>query len=69
MLPIIYSDKTEHVLEDAAFKGIYLDIRQMKPCSFAELMRDSQKQKIPNIRSLREASQAQFEVLDQFLLR
>lgn len=67
VLPIIYSDKTTHVLSDAGFKGEYLDIRSPEYISFAELTDNLSKQKMPSLNQLRIRSEDHFKELDSFL--
>lgn len=67
VLPVVYSDKTVHVLEDAGFQGSYLDIRDMKVISFSEFVCNRERQKLTNIGELRKKSNEHFKVLDDFL--
>lgn len=66
VLPVIYSDKTRHVLQDLQFDGECLDIRNMDLEKVCELpMKGFTKE---TIEALKQKSQAHFEKLDQKLL-
>jgi colanic acid/amylovoran biosynthesis protein len=61
VLPLIYSDKTRHVLEDLGFKETTVDIRSHTDFSEMELPNDT----ACHIQSLVQESQKHFEKLDE----
>lgn len=67
VLPIIYSDKTKHVLEDVGFKGKYLDIRHLEQIDIDLLLENCDDQKLANIGELKSQSLSHFIKLDQVL--
>lgn len=65
--PIVYSDKTIHVLDDIEFKGEYADVRKLVDLDFEQIERSlSLQQKYP-IEELKESAQKHFEKLDEVL--
>lgn len=67
VLPVVYSDKTIHVLEDAEFQGIYLDVRNMQGLDAAEFNKNMERQKLDNIDELSKLAEGHFEKLDKVL--
>lgn len=68
VLPILYSDKTKHVLEDLDYKGKYIDIRDMKQFESPFKINDSMG-KIDNVMQLSKEAEKHFESLDSDLNR
>jgi len=67
VFPIVYSDKTIHVLEDMDFKGEYADIRNLNGLKFNTIQQNlSRKSEYP-IEELRVSAQKHFEKLDEVL--
>lgn len=65
--PIVYSDKTIHVLDDIEFKGEYADVRKLVDLDFEQIERSlSLQQKYP-IEELKESALKHFEKLDELL--
>ena len=62
VLPIIYSDKTRHVLEDLGFAGVMYDIREDKDWEMAEGT-------TMDVEQIKIHAQAHFEKLDEVLSR
>ena len=69
VFPIVYSDKTIHVLEDIGFQGNYADLRRMEPISYMFSRANLDSPQIISINSLAEKAQGHFAKLDDFLLR
>lgn len=67
VLPILYSDKTVHVLEDMGFNGVVLDLRQEETISFDKVQENFLNFNFPNVDELRERSVGHFMVLDQII--
>lgn len=67
VLPVVYSDKTIHVLEDVGFKGIYVDIRKLVEIDIKYLQKNMDKQKLHDMDILREQAERHFEKLDKLL--
>lgn len=67
VLPIIYSDKTLHVLEDMGFDGVTFDLRQDQLWDYAESRQNLQVPATSSIAAQREAAQRHFSRLDQQL--
>lgn len=67
VLPVIYSDKTKHVLQDLDFPGDCLDIRNLEVQKLHEMRAAELSQAV--IRELKKKSEAHFEKLDQVLLK
>lgn len=65
VLPVIYSDKTKHVLEDAGFSGVSVDLRKLVSVNLDELIKHADDQKLCNIEELRQASLGHFQKLDK----
>lgn len=67
VLPVIYSDKTKHVLEDASFQGQCLDIRNLEQIDIDALIKNSDRQRLPKIDQLKKESESHFMKLDPLL--
>lgn len=69
VLPVVYSDKTLHVLEDAGFDGTVLDLRHLEQDSgaFEAMLNNPQKQILVNIEQLRKQSEGHFTKLDEVM--
>lgn len=66
VLPILYSDKTLHVLNDLAFEGTMLDLRSSAPWDYAQCRRSLERQKtIPG--EIIDSARNHFSKLDQLL--
>ena len=65
VLPVIYSDKTTHVLEDLGYKGITVDLRQKNWISYAEA--EANRTVITPIDTIKEQAQGHFAVLEQLI--
>ena len=68
VLPIVYSDKTLHVLEDVGFQGKVLDLRKVERISFDEAQENFKNVTIPNMESLAKEAEKHFAKLDEILL-
>ena len=66
VLPILYSDKTRHVLEDLSFEGIMLDLRDASQWDLATCIRSLDWQK-PIPMEISASAQNNFSKLDQML--
>ena len=69
VFPVIYSDKTKHVLEDVGFKGQYLDIRHLEQIDVNSLLENLDGQRLSNIDRLKKESELHFMKLDQVLMK
>ena len=67
VLPIVYSDKTIHVLQDIEFDGKVLDLRKMQPVDFSEILGCPDRQQLGNIKQLKLKSANHFLQLDKLL--
>lgn len=67
VLPVVYSDKTIHVLEDVGFGGICVDIRNLQEVDVAYLQGNLEQQKLQNVNVLKERAQMHFAKLDEAL--
>lgn len=65
VLPVVYSDKTLHVLEDLGFTGTVYDLRSEGEWAYEESRRNLAVQ--TEAGPLRDASQAHFAMLDNLL--
>ena len=65
VLPIIYSDKTKHMLDDINYKGKVLNVKDMDTLDISQI--DSYISSYDGIERLRKDSQKHFEKLDEFL--
>lgn len=64
VFPIVYSDKTIHVLEDIGFQGNYADLRRMTSITYAESRANLDKPQTLDVGRLAEHAQEHFELLD-----
>lgn len=67
VLPIVYSDKTVHVLQDAGFEGDFWDIREIENENSNIKITNVERQKLNNLSALRSEAEAHFEGLDILL--
>lgn len=67
VLPIVYSDKTLHVLEDMGFNAAVIDLRQEETVSFEKAQENFLNFNFPNVDELKERSLGHFTVLDQII--
>ena len=65
LLPVIYSDKTTHVLDDLGYKGITVDLRKENWADYA--MAESNRSVITPIDAIKEQAQGHFAVLEQLI--
>lgn len=65
VLPVIYSDKTTHVLEDLGYKGITVDLRKENWVDYATA--ESNRSIITPIDTVKEQAQGHFAVLEQLI--
>lgn len=65
VLPVIYSDKTTHVLEDLGFNGITVDLRKENWVGYAEA--DSNRSIVTPIDTVKDQAQGHFAVLEQLI--
>lgn len=65
VLPIIYSEKTKNVLEDCNYKGTIIDIKKIDSNTTENEIK--QIGRISNIDMIRDKSEEQFKILDQYL--
>lgn len=68
VLPIVYSDKTIHVLQDIQFQGLVLDLRKKQTVNFFELLENTNTQRLSNVKQLKLESVNHFLKLDKILL-
>lgn len=69
IFPIVYSDKTIHVLNDIGFQGNYADLRSMEPISYMFSRANLDSPQMIGINSLAEKAQGHFAKLDDFILQ
>lgn len=67
VLPIVYSDKTRHVLEDLGFEGQVFDIRDPQPWDYARSRRNWDSPPAPLDAGIPVQAQKHFEKLDKVL--
>ena len=67
VIPIIYSDKTKHVLEDLNFKGKTVDIRELDNYNIEELFEKENMDYKLNVEKIRKEAELQFKELDKVL--
>ena len=67
VVPIIYSDKTKHVLEDLKFQGKTVDIRNLDNYEIEELLGKENIKYRLNIDEIRKEAETQFKELDKVL--
>lgn len=68
VLPIVYSDKTIHVLQDIQFQGLVLDLRKIQNVDFSKILENPRRQQIDNIKQLQLESANHFLKLDKVFL-
>lgn len=68
VFPIVYSDKTMHVLEDIGFTGKFADLRNMEPISYADSQANLDAPQIMDTNSLAKKAQGHFAKLDDIFL-
>ena len=68
VLPIVYSDKTLHVLEDIGFTGKVLDLRKGDSITFEEAQENFQKICLPDVDKLAKEAEQHFAKLDELFL-
>jgi len=68
VLPIVYSDKTLHVLEDIGFSGRVLDLRRGDKITFEEAQTNFVALKLPDNHQLAKDAEGHFAKLDEMLL-
>ncbi|MGI6499312.1 MAG: polysaccharide pyruvyl transferase family protein [Anaerostipes sp.] len=66
--PVIYSDKTKHVLEDLQFQGCYGDVRKLDELSYEESRKNLEQNILLKVEGLDIEAQKHFEKLDKILL-
>lgn len=69
VFPIVYSDKTIHILDDLAFDGACADLRTNEPISFSTANENLIKKVLLPTKKLKEQSERHFSVLDQQILQ
>lgn len=67
VFPIVYSDKTIHVLEDIGFQGNYADLRRVAPITYAESRANLDKPQTLDTSKLAKSAQEHFAKLDALL--
>lgn len=67
VFPIVYSDKTIHVLEDIGFQGEYADVRNLKELTYEKMQRSFEKLPELSIKELRKSAENHFVKLDEVL--
>lgn len=67
VVPIIYSDKTKHVLEDLKFQGKTVDIRNLDNYNVEELFAEENIKYRLNVDEIRKEAETQFKELDKVL--
>ena len=67
VIPIIYSDKTKHTLEDLKFEGKTVDIRQLDKYNVKELLSEENISYRLDIEKVRKEAETQFSKLDEVL--
>lgn len=68
VFPIVYSDKTIHVLEDIGFQGKFADLRNMVPISYADSRANLDVPQALDTSSLAEKAREHFAMLDRQLI-
>lgn len=68
VFPIVYSDKTIHVLEDIGFTGKFADLRNMEPISYTDSRANLDAPQIMDTDSLAKKAQGHFAKLDDIFL-
>ncbi|MBR2553966.1 MAG: polysaccharide pyruvyl transferase family protein [Aeriscardovia sp.] len=67
VLPVIYSDKTIHVLDDVGFSGELIDIRSSDQFDLSTLLMNPEKQRLADVGKIKKQSELHFLKLDQML--
>lgn len=67
VFPILYSDKTKYVLEDAGFQGTYGDLRKPDTLTYENSKRNYDEKYRTDVGKLKRDAQRHFEKLDEFL--
>ena len=67
VLPVIYSDKTRHMLEECGFTGVSYDIRKPAELCFSDIINNLNNQKMAGCKILAEQSENHFIKLDEVL--
>lgn len=65
VLPVIYSDKTAHVLSDLGYKGISVDLRRKNWVGYAET--EENRAVITPIEAVKQQAQGHFAILEQLI--
>ena len=68
VLPIVYSDKTLHVLEDVGFEGKVLDLRKEESITYEDAQNNFMSQRLLDANKLAKEARNHFLKLDQILL-
>ena len=69
VFPIVYSDKTVHVLEDIGFRGKFADLRNREPISYADSRANLDFPQKIDTTGLAEKAQGHFAKLDNLFLQ
>ena len=69
VIPIIYSDKTKHVLEDLKFIGKTVDIRDLDSVNIEDLFTEENINYRINIERIKKEAEEQFKELDKVLYK
>lgn len=67
VFPILYSDKTKHVLEDVGFQGAYGDLRKPDTITYENSKRNYDEKYTVDVEKFKRDAQRHFEKLDEFL--
>ncbi len=69
VIPVIYSDKTNNILNDLGFSGQIADIRTLSVgnLDYQAIMQKPEEQRLPNMKDIVEESQKHFALLDKIL--
>jgi colanic acid/amylovoran biosynthesis protein len=66
--PIVYSDKSLHVMQDIGFDGLYTEIENINEINVAEVYEYLSHSKSLDIEKQTSSANTQFKKLDEFLL-
>lgn len=69
VFPVIYSDKTLHVLDDMGFKGSYADIRRIQAVEPEQCVALAESFTVKTVEELKVSAQQHFKILDEVLRR